>query len=47
MMAKDEKELWRFVNENIKTIDGIKSTMDVSSFIDIAKMTNYVSLETD
>ncbi len=46
MMAKDEKELWSFVNENIKTIDGIRS-MDVSSFIDIAKMTNYVSMRVD
>ena len=47
MMAKDEKELWRFVNEHIKTIDGVKSNMDVSSFIDIAKMTNYVSMRAD
>ncbi|GAG72770.1 unnamed protein product, partial [marine sediment metagenome] len=30
----NEKSLWRFINEKIKIIDGIKPQMDVSSFID-------------
>lgn len=44
MMAENDKKLWRFVNEHIKTIDGVRSNIDVSSFIDIAKMTNYVNI---
>ena len=47
MMAENEKKMWRFINENIKTIDGIKSNIDVSSFIDIAKMTNFVNIPTE
>ncbi|TFF87682.1 MAG: hypothetical protein EU548_09930 [Promethearchaeota archaeon] len=44
MMAKNDKKLWRFINEHIKTIEGIRSNIDVSSFIDIAKMTNDVNI---
>jgi len=44
LYAKNEKELWRFINEKIKTIEGVKSQMDVSSFIDIYKMTYKVEL---
>ena len=47
MMAETEKKMWRFINEHIKTIDGIKSNIDVSSFIDVAKMTNFVNILTE
>jgi len=47
MMAENDKKLWRFVNKYIKTIDGVRSNIDVSSFIDIAKMTNYVHIRSD
>ena len=42
VIAENEKSLWRFINEKIKTIDGVKSQMDVSSFIDIYKMSHKV-----
>lgn len=47
VIQKDEKSLWRFINENIKTIDGVKPQIDVSSFIDIFKMTNKIILKTE
>ncbi len=46
MIAKDEKNLWRFINEEIKTLDGIQLPMHVSSFIDIFKMTNKIKFKT-
>jgi len=42
VIANDEKSLWRFINEKIKTIDGVKPKMDVSSFIDIFKITHKI-----
>jgi Lrp/AsnC family transcriptional regulator for asnA, asnC and gidA len=42
IIAKDEKALWRFINEKIKPIDGVKPQMDVSSFIDIFKMSHKI-----
>jgi Lrp/AsnC family transcriptional regulator for asnA, asnC and gidA len=44
LLAKDEKHLWRFLNKHIKTIEGVNPKMDVSSFIDIFKQTNFVKL---
>ena len=44
VIAKDEKSLWRFINQKVKTIKGVKSNMDVSSFIDIFKMTHKITL---
>lgn len=44
LFAKDDKALWRFINENVKTIDGV-GQMDVSSFIDIYKMTHLVEFD--
>ncbi|MFX1321282.1 MAG: winged helix-turn-helix transcriptional regulator [Promethearchaeota archaeon] len=38
IIANDEKNLWRFINEEIKTLDGIQLPINVSSFIDIFKM---------
>ncbi|MFX1345613.1 MAG: Lrp/AsnC family transcriptional regulator [Promethearchaeota archaeon] len=43
LIAKDEKTLWRFINEKIKTIEGVKPQMDVSSFIDIFKMSHKIN----
>ncbi|MFX1328112.1 MAG: winged helix-turn-helix transcriptional regulator [Promethearchaeota archaeon] len=46
IIAKDEKNLWRFINEEIKTLDGIQLPVNVSSFIDIFKMTNRIKFKT-
>lgn len=46
VIAKDEKSLWRFINEKIKTIDGVKPQMDVSSFIDLFKISHKINFET-
>ncbi|MFX1573842.1 MAG: winged helix-turn-helix transcriptional regulator [Promethearchaeota archaeon] len=43
VIAKDEKNLWRFINEEIKTLDGIQLPIHVSSFIDIFKMTDKIN----
>ena len=43
IIAKNYKDLWRFINEKIKTIDGVKPQMNVSSFIDIYKMTHNIN----
>jgi len=45
VIAYDEKALWRFINEKIKTIDGVKPQMDVSSFIDIFKMSHKIKFK--
>ncbi|MFX1409428.1 MAG: winged helix-turn-helix transcriptional regulator [Promethearchaeota archaeon] len=42
IIAKDEKNLWRFINEEIKTLDGIQLPVNVSSFIDIFKMSHKI-----
>jgi len=43
VIAKNEKELWKFINQKIKVIEGIKAEeMDVSSFIEIYKMTHKI-----
>lgn len=42
LVASNEKSLWRFINEKIKSIDGISPEMKVSSFIDIFKMSNKI-----
>lgn len=42
LIAPDEKSLWRFINEKIKSIEGIDPDIKVSSFIDIFKMTNKI-----
>jgi len=45
IIARDEKNLWRFINEEIKTLDGIQLPMHVSSFIDIFKMTHKINFK--
>jgi len=42
LIAPNEKSLWRFINEKIKSIEGINPDLKVSSFIDIFKMTNKI-----
>ena len=44
VIEKNEKALWMFINEKVKTIKGVRSQMDVSSFIDIFKMTHKIKL---
>ncbi len=43
--AEDEKALWRFIKEKIRTIDGVNSQIHVSSFIDIVKMSHKIIFE--
>ena len=45
VVEKNEKSLWRFLNEKIKTIEGIRSQMDVSSYIDVYKTTHKVNFK--
>ena len=42
LIASNEKNLWRFINEKIKSIEGINPELKVSSFIDIFKMTSII-----
>ena len=45
IIAKDEKNLWRFINDEIKMLDGIQLPIHVSSFIDIFKMTQKIKFD--
>ncbi|MFX1356975.1 MAG: winged helix-turn-helix transcriptional regulator [Promethearchaeota archaeon] len=45
IIARNEKELWKFINEKIMVIEGIKPQMNVSSFIDIFKMTHKIKFK--
>lgn len=47
VLAKDGKHLWRFINENIKPIDGVEKKIHVSTYLDIYKRTNRINLKTD
>lgn len=47
VIANDEKALWRFINDKIKTINGVKPQMDVSSFIDIFKMSHKIRFKVE
>lgn len=42
IIAKNEKNLWKFINEEIKTLDGIQLPIHVSSFIDVYKMSHKI-----
>ena len=44
IIAKDEKSLWNFINIKIKTINGIKPQIHVSSFLDIFKSTPSIKI---
>ena len=45
IIAKSEKELWRFLNENVLVLEGIKPQTNISSFIDIYKMTEKIKFK--
>jgi len=47
IIAKDGKHLWHFINENIKTIEGVEKKLHVSSFLDVYKRTNMINFETE
>jgi Lrp/AsnC family transcriptional regulator for asnA, asnC and gidA len=47
VLAKDGKHLWRFINENIKPIEGVEKKIHVSTYLDIYKRTNRINLNTD
>ena len=44
VIARNEKELWKFIKEKIKTIDGVEKDIHVSTFIELYKRTNVVKL---
>jgi len=43
--AQDEKALWRFIKNKVKTIDGVQPQVHVSSFLDIIKMSHKIVFE--
>jgi DNA-binding Lrp family transcriptional regulator len=43
-VARNDKELWRFINKKIKTMPGIEKDFDVSSFLDVYKRSSIISL---
>jgi Lrp/AsnC family transcriptional regulator for asnA, asnC and gidA len=45
VFAENEKALWRFINEKIKIINGVNPQIDVSSFIDIFKMSHKINFQ--
>lgn len=47
IIAKDGKHLWHFINEKIKTIEGVEKKLHVSSFLDIYKRTNMIKFYED
>jgi Lrp/AsnC family transcriptional regulator, regulator for asnA, asnC and gidA len=44
IISKDGKHLWRFINDHIKTIDGVDKKIHVSSFLDIYKRSHIIRL---
>jgi len=44
ILAKDGKSLWRFINEHIKTIEGVEKKIHVSTFLDVYKRTCTIKL---
>ena len=45
VVERNEKSLWRFINEKIKIIEGIRPQMDVSSYIDVYKTDHKINLK--
>ncbi|RLI76173.1 Lrp/AsnC family transcriptional regulator [Archaeoglobales archaeon] len=41
-IARNEKDLWRFVNNKIKVIKGVRKDFHVSTFLDIYKRTHVI-----
>lgn len=44
IIARDEKELWRFINENIKPMNGVEKDFDVSTFLDEYKRSHIIKI---
>jgi len=44
--AEDEKSLWRFIKKRIRSIEGVRPQVHVSSFIDIYKMSHKILFKT-
>lgn len=44
IIARDEKELWRFINKNIKPMEGVEKDFDVSTFLDEYKRSHIIKL---
>ena len=42
LIVSDEKKLWKFINEKIKTIEGVNPNINVLSFIDIYKLSHKI-----
>jgi len=47
ILSKNGKHLWRFINEHIKPIEGVEKKIHVSTYLDIYKRTNMISLNAD
>lgn len=43
IIARDQRSLWNFINEKIKTIDGIEKNFHVSTFLDVYKYTHTIT----
>ena len=44
LIAQNGKEIWKFINTNIKTIDGVDKKIHVSLFLDVYKHTPKIPL---
>ncbi len=44
-LAENDKKLWKFINKNIKTIDGVNSKMHVSTFLELNKMNHNIKFK--
>ncbi|MFH1849994.1 MAG: Lrp/AsnC family transcriptional regulator [archaeon] len=44
VIARNEKDLWRFINKRIKTMAGLNKGYDVSTFLDVYKRTSIIKL---
>ena len=47
IIALNEKELWKFINEKIRTIEGVNPQIDVSSLMNVFKMTHKINFKID
>lgn len=47
IIVENEKTLWKFINEKIKTISGISTQINVSSLIEIFKNTSRVKFKVE
>jgi len=45
VICKDGKHLWKFINDHIKTINGVDKKIHVSSFLEIYKRSHIIRLE--